>query len=292
MSSPPPRPRKRQVSVPRPPKPPKNPKGPRALGGGKTAGVWATLTDTDEGWAEAADMIASVKTAEIEVGYFKNHKAHGRKGTRRVNTDGSRAKKPRISVFQRAAFNQWGVANENVPARPFMTTGFDQQETAIEALLTANFAKATTSEQLIAGLRKSGTDLQMILRNLILAWDDPGNAPMTVDMKGFDDPLVETSEMANAPIVRFNFKAQTRPPREIVIPTPSTKNVPGTRRGRGKARGARVGGSFSALFTSLSNAGAVASAMRAPGKSASKKATKTRFRPRARAGKGGSANRG
>ena len=35
-------------------------------------------------------------------------------------------------------------------------------------------------------------ELKMALQEAILEWDNPKNAPMTVQKKGFNDPLIET----------------------------------------------------------------------------------------------------
>ena len=44
-------------------------------------------------------------------------------------------------------------------------------------------------------LNKAGTNFERTLRKVMLDWETPRNAPLTIKLKGFDDPLVETSEL-------------------------------------------------------------------------------------------------
>ena len=44
------------------------------------------------------------------------------------------------------------------------------------------------------------SDLRYALKETIAEWSDPPNAPLTIERKGFNDPLVETGKLWNAAV--------------------------------------------------------------------------------------------
>lgn len=83
------------------------------------------------------------------------------------------------------------------PARPFMSVGLagafkaganrDDFKEMVEAVLTG--------KSVMSAMQKSTTNFERTLRKVMLDWDTPRNAPLTIEMKGFDDPLVNSSEL-------------------------------------------------------------------------------------------------
>lgn len=99
-----------------------------------------------------------------------------------------------------AQWNNEGHRNDNgtvTPPRPFMTMGLaaamaaganrDDFKDMIQAV--------ASGKSVLTVLNKAGTNFERTLRKVMLDWDTPRNAPLTIELKGFDDPLVETSEL-------------------------------------------------------------------------------------------------
>lgn len=99
-----------------------------------------------------------------------------------------------------AQWNNEGHINDNgslTPPRPFMTVGFsgalaagankDDFKDMIQAV--------AKGDSVLTVLNKVGTNLERTLRKVMLDWDTPRNAPLTIALKGFDNPLVESSEL-------------------------------------------------------------------------------------------------
>lgn len=83
------------------------------------------------------------------------------------------------------------------PPRPFMRVGLkgafkagankDDFKDMVEAVLDG--------KSILTVMQKSTTNFERTLRKVMLDWDTPPNAPLTIKMKGFDDPLVNSSEL-------------------------------------------------------------------------------------------------
>jgi len=89
------------------------------------------------------------------------------------------------------------VPGSVTPPRPFMTSGLMG---ALKAGANKDdfkdMIKAVASgKEVMTVLNKAGQNFERTLRKVMLDWDTPRNAPLTIELKGFDDPLVETSEL-------------------------------------------------------------------------------------------------
>lgn len=99
-----------------------------------------------------------------------------------------------------AQWNNEGHRNDNgtvTPPRPFMTMGLAGAMAAgANRDDFKDMIKAVASgKSVLTVLNKAGTNFERTLRKVMLDWDTPRNAPLTIELKGFDDPLVETSEL-------------------------------------------------------------------------------------------------
>lgn len=271
----------------------KAPKPPRTIG----KGVFAAFRDEDLGWAAAVEAGDMLDGATVDVGYFANEPNHRRAGRKR-GADGKTKKN--ISVLQRAALNQFGVPSKNIPARPFLTVGFDQWFERKGARILSNLFSADpmgAGSSLVEALRAAGGAMQDGMIESARTWTSPPNAKLTIKLKGFNDPLVESGEMAVSPVVRYSLKgggrrkaktdAKLAPKNPRVRKTRTT----GRRAGRPSALFSKRRASRASLFSALRGEGAKNAAMRAPSKSKSKKATSTRFQARSRFRPGGSGKR-
>lgn len=99
-----------------------------------------------------------------------------------------------------AQWNNEGHRNDNgsvTPPRPFMSIGLSGAMTAgANKDDFKNMIEAVSSgRSILTVAAKAGTNFERTLRKVMLDWDTPRNAPLTIELKGFDDPLVETSEL-------------------------------------------------------------------------------------------------
>jgi len=102
-----------------------------------------------------------------------------------------------LPMAQVAQWQEEGVASKNIPPRPFMRVGF--KAALSKGANDASFKRIVTSvangQDVFKALHKEGDSFRQTLRQVMIDWDTPRNAPTTVEIKGFDDPLIETSEL-------------------------------------------------------------------------------------------------
>ena len=101
---------------------------------------------------------------------------------------------PDMSVAQIAAINEFGVESLNIPERPFMATTVRSTKVAgpMAKKLRSFFQRTDTAQGLWTFV---GLFVSREMSNVISAFSTPPNAPLTIALKGFDDPLVETGYM-------------------------------------------------------------------------------------------------
>lgn len=83
------------------------------------------------------------------------------------------------------------------PPRPFMRVGLagalkagankDDFKDMVEAVLTG--------KSVLTVMQKTTNNFERTLRKVMLDWDTPMNSPKTEELKGFNNPLVETSQL-------------------------------------------------------------------------------------------------
>jgi len=102
-----------------------------------------------------------------------------------------------LPMAQVAQWQEEGVASKNIPPRPFMRVGF--KAALSKGANDASFKRIVTAvangQDVFKALHKEGDSFRQTLRQVMIDWDTPRNAPTTVEIKGFDDPLIETSEL-------------------------------------------------------------------------------------------------
>lgn len=138
------------------------------------------------GWEKIKKSFQQAEVNEIQLGWFEQN---------RYSSDNDN-----LQMATVAQWNNEGHINDNgslTPPRPFMTVGLpgalkagankDDFKDMVEAVLTG--------KSVLAAMQKSSNNFGRTLRKVMLDWDTPRNAPLTIELKGFDDPLVETSEL-------------------------------------------------------------------------------------------------
>jgi len=91
-----------------------------------------------------------------------------------------------------------------IPPRPFMRqTIAENVDQWGQAFYSGLKAVQYHSDPALKGL---GSLIQMQIRNSIFNWSSPMNSPLTIKLKGFNDPLVETGFMADHVKVKVHEK--------------------------------------------------------------------------------------
>ncbi len=102
-----------------------------------------------------------------------------------------------LPMAQVAQWQNEGVASKNIPPRPFFTVGFPSalKKGANDASFKRIVTAVATGQDVFKALHKEGDSFRQTLRQVMIDWDTPRNAPLTIELKGFDDPLIESSEL-------------------------------------------------------------------------------------------------
>lgn len=103
------------------------------------------------------------------------------------------------ALWQVATDNEFGHVNEQgfyVPSRPFLTTTMRKNSVEYGEMMRAVAKKyLKTDESAPLALNNMLKLIKMDVQLEIVEWDNPPNAPMTIQKKGFDNPLIDTKTM-------------------------------------------------------------------------------------------------
>jgi hypothetical protein len=123
----------------------------------------------------------------LRVGFLENAKytdRHPVRGTPRAP----------LHVATVAFWQEFGTAN--IPSRPFFRTTISNRSKDWGHNL--GVALKATNMDGEAALRMLGQSMRDDVENSIATWTIPGNAPRTIEIKGFDKPLVDEGTMQRA----------------------------------------------------------------------------------------------
>lgn len=138
------------------------------------------------------DLNAHAVQGQLRVGIDKRKK-HSRTGTSYAQ------------VYER---NEFGLGP---PARPAVTTVLTRNKrkylNSLRARLGIFMSPIRKSSGWKTSMQRFAKMMRDDIRKEIMAWDSPPNAEETINRKGFDDPLVETGEYAEAFIFRWRGMA-------------------------------------------------------------------------------------
>lgn len=98
------------------------------------------------------------------------------------------------SVAQVAFWNEYGTAR--IPARPFFRTMISNESPGW-AVLIGKAAKNYDYDGSTV-LQFMGVKIAEQLQQSIVGWQTPPNSPVTVAIKGFNKPLIDTGQMQNS----------------------------------------------------------------------------------------------
>lgn len=114
-----------------------------------------------------------------------------------------------LSVAQVWQWQEEGLPAKNIPTRPAIRVGFmapikkgSYDKIFAESMQRIAEGKSTFKQE----YTRIGTQAQADLRKAVADWDSPRNAPLTVELKGFDNPLIDSGLLYDS----VDFKVANR----------------------------------------------------------------------------------
>lgn len=114
-----------------------------------------------------------------------------------------------LSVAQVWQWQEEGVPAQNIPTRPAIRVGFMApikkglyDSYFVESIQRIAEGKSTFKQEYI----RIGTMAKVDLKEAVEMWDSPRNSPYTVDLKGFDNPLIDSGLLYDS----IDFKVEQR----------------------------------------------------------------------------------
>ena len=141
------------------------------------------LTVDKSPWLALKKSFAKAETLEDRLGWFEDN---------RYGPDNDN-----LPMAQVAQWIEEGVASKNIPPRPYMRVGLrgalmkGSNDASFKRIITA----VANGQDVFKALHREGDSFRQTLRQVMLDWDTPPNSPTTIELKGFDDPLIESSEL-------------------------------------------------------------------------------------------------
>lgn len=141
-------------------------------------------TDTDKGIKNILAEMAKLNSARVKVG---------------LQDDGEIHKESQMTVASIAAVNEYGSADGRIPSRPAHANAFDDNQGELKTLLE-RLIKGVSEGKISAdrAAKILGQDYENKVKEAIRSLTSPKNAQMTIDAKGFDNPLIATGQTINS----------------------------------------------------------------------------------------------
>lgn len=100
------------------------------------------------------------------------------------------------------------VPGAETPPRPFMRVSFRNslKAGANDKEFRQIVQAVVEGKSVLQPLKYAGEAFENTLRKAMIDFKSPGNAALTIEMKGFDDPLIETSQL----VANVNYKVSKR----------------------------------------------------------------------------------
>lgn len=100
-----------------------------------------------------------------------------------------------LSVAQVWDWQESGLPSQNIPPRPAIRVGFmapikkgSYDKMFIESMQRIAGGKSTFKQE----YTRIGVQAKADLKKAVADWDTPRNAPYTIELKGFDNPLIDS----------------------------------------------------------------------------------------------------
>lgn len=136
------------------------------------------------------DPYGKVDVERVDVGFFESARYD-------KPSEGWGSPEDNLPVAEVAFRNEFGTPTMRIPERPFFRQAIElikkELPSALAPLVAAN--KFGIDDELA---NKAGLFAEGKIKKRIVELRNPPNAPLTIKLKGFDNPLIETSLMLNS----------------------------------------------------------------------------------------------
>lgn len=142
------------------------------------------ITINNSPWEKIRKELIKADNSHLSVGWFPS----AQYGSENEN----------LSVATVAHWMEEGIPSKGVPPRPFLRQGFlprlrtAEYQKVFESVLRSVLSGRNTFK---AALTYVGKGMVRGIQNEIVSWDSPPNSPLTVELKGFNNPLIDTGKM-------------------------------------------------------------------------------------------------
>jgi hypothetical protein len=146
------------------------------------------LTVDKSPWLALKKSFAKAETLENRLGWFEEN---------RYGPDNDNLPMAQVAQWQEEGTEGGQGNGSGIPPRPFMRVGL--KAALLKGSDKGSFKRILTEvamgRDVFKILRKEGVAFEDTLKDVMRAWDTPGNADSTIAQKGFDDPLNETGQL-------------------------------------------------------------------------------------------------
>lgn len=153
------------------------------------------VVENKKAWTKMKSRLRPSKEKALQIGWFEKD----------VYGD----ENDNLQIAQVAQWNNEGSASNNVPPRPFLTIGF---MTPVKKGMYSSYF-LDSMKRIASGASTFNKEYSLIgniasedLKEVIEDWDTPPNTPKTKELKGFDNPLINTETMKDS----VNFRIGKR----------------------------------------------------------------------------------
>lgn len=148
-----------------------------------------SYSDYRKDWDKKFDQIEQLANSYVLIGFQEGTV------TKSQVKDG-RKKKAGQSMAQIAFDNEYGNRKKNIPARPFMTTSFDENREQISRVIEGEYNKIIDNQStLTKSLNLIGLYGVDLIQAKIRAIHTPPNSPTTIARKKSSKPLIDFGQM-------------------------------------------------------------------------------------------------
>lgn len=144
-----------------------------------------TATIKDHGWQAFKARAKSLQGKEVAIGIL---------GESAQETDGSDFRLVDVAVV-----NEFGSKDGHIPERPAHRETYETNKANVKQQASKAAAAIMMGHLLEQqGLNRLGLWYTGVLKQGIIGWHEPPNAPSTIAKKGADNPLIDTGRMVNS----------------------------------------------------------------------------------------------
>lgn len=143
------------------------------------------FTKDTSGWERMKKQLLTLDKLEVQVGWHDTYY-----GSENDNL-------PHAYI---GAIQEEGSSEQNIPPRPYMRVGFRDflKSGKADQNFVAVMKSVMDGQTALKAYKQAGPAFVKHLQAVMNAWNTPPNAPLTVSLKGFNDPLRETGELIDS----------------------------------------------------------------------------------------------